>query len=69
VTVYVPGHLGKGADTIQTGPQGNPAQGLVVPYQQVLASYNRSAHQALDRSALPPSLQRYVQRYFSSISH
>jgi hypothetical protein len=39
-----------------------------VPYQQVVLRYAQSVHQALDRAALPPSLQSDVKRYFSTLS-
>jgi hypothetical protein len=69
VTVFIPGKQGKGPQTIVSGPKGAPEPGALVPYQQVVGQYAQSAHQALDRSAIPPSLQGYVRRYFSSISH
>jgi hypothetical protein len=68
VTVFVPGKQGKGAEIVRTGPQGTPLSGNLVPYQQVVLRYTQSAHQALDRSALPPSLQSDVRRYFSTLS-
>ncbi|MGI8825130.1 MAG: hypothetical protein ACR2JC_05710 [Chloroflexota bacterium] len=68
VTVFVPGKQGKGAEIVRNGPQGAPAPGALVPYQQVVGQYSQSAHQALDRGALPPSLQEYVRRYFSTLS-
>lgn len=68
VTVFVPGKQGKGAEIVRTGPQGAPLTGSLVPYQQVVLRYSQSAHQALDRSALPPSLQSDVKRYFSTLS-
>jgi hypothetical protein len=67
-TVYIPAPQGKGKQIIQNGPNGAPQPGAVVPYQQVIGTYSQSAHQALDRSALPPSLQGYVRKYFSAIS-
>jgi hypothetical protein len=69
VTVYVPGKQGRGQIIIKNGPSGAPASGALVPYQQVLGQYSRQAHQALDRGSLPPSVQSYVHRYFSTISH
>jgi hypothetical protein len=69
VTVYVPGKQGKGPTINRTGPNGAPAPGAEVPYQQVVGQYTNSAHQALDRAALPPSLQGYVRRYFDTLSH
>ncbi len=68
-TVYAPGHQGKGPQTAQTGPNGQPLPGSFVPYREVLQRYAASAHQALSRGALPPSLQAYIKQYFSSISH
>jgi hypothetical protein len=68
VTVYVPGKQGKGAEIVRNGPKGAPAPGALVPYQQVVGQYAQSAHQALDRAALPPSLQGDVRRYFSTLS-
>lgn len=68
-TVYAPQHQGKGPQTVQTGPNGQPLPGSFVPYQQVIQRYAASAHQALSQSPLPPSLQGYVRRYFSTISH
>jgi hypothetical protein len=68
VTVYVPGKQGKGAEIVRTGPQGAPLSGSIVPYQQVVLRYSQSARQALDRAALPPSLQGDVKRYFSTLS-
>jgi hypothetical protein len=67
-TVYIPSLQGKGKSIMQTGPNGAPQPGAIVPYQQVIGRYAQSAHQALDRSALPPSLQGYVKEYFSAIS-
>jgi hypothetical protein len=68
VTVFVPGKQGKGAVIDRNGPKGAPASGALVPYQQVVGQYAQSAHQALDRAALPPSLQGDVRRYFSTLS-
>lgn len=68
-TVYAPQHQGKGPQTVQTGPNGQPLPGSFVPYHQVIQQYAASAHQALGRAALPPSLQSYVRHYFSTISH
>ena len=68
VTVFVPGKQGKGSTINWTGPNGAPQPGAVVPYQQVVGRYAASAHQALDRTALPPSLQGYVRRYFDTLS-
>lgn len=67
--VYAPGHQSKGPQTVLTGPNGQPLPGSFVPYRDVLQRYAASAHQALGRGALPPSLQAYVRQYFSSISH
>lgn len=69
VTVYIPSGQRNGPQIIQNGPNGAPEPGALVPYQQVVGQYAQSAHQALDRAALPPSLQGYVRRYFSTISH
>ncbi len=69
VTVYIPARPGKGPETIQSGPNGAAAPGSIVPYHQVIGQYTQSAHQALDRAALPSSLQRYVRRYFGTLSH
>lgn len=69
VTVYVPGKQGTGPTINRTGPQGAPSPGAIVPYQQVVGRYAQSAHQALDRTNLPPALQGYVRRYFSTLSH
>lgn len=69
VTVYDPGKQGTGKEIIRNGPNGAPQTGALVPYQQVLGQYSRQAHQALDRGSLPPSIQSYVHRYFSTISH
>lgn len=68
-TVYIPGQQGKGPEIVRNGPNGAPQSGALVPYQQVLAPYAQRAHQALDRAALPPSVQAYVRRYFNTISH
>lgn len=68
--VYIPGKFGKGTHTIQNGgPSGAPLRGSTVPYRQVIGQYEQTAHTALDRAALPPSMQAYVRQYFSSISH
>lgn len=68
VTVYIPAAQGKGKQIVVNGSNGAPETGNLVPYHRVLAQYAQSAHQALDRAALPPSLQGYVRDYFSSIS-
>jgi hypothetical protein len=68
-TVYVPYKQGKGPSTTQTGPTGAPQSGPIVPYQQVVGAYGQTAHQALDRANLPPSLRSYVRKYFSTVSH
>lgn len=68
-TVYVPYKQGKGPNTIQSGPTGAPQSGPIVPYQQVVGAYGQTAHQALDRANLPPSLRSYVRKYFSAVSH
>ncbi|MDQ2741129.1 MAG: hypothetical protein M3Z66_02340 [Chloroflexota bacterium] len=68
--VYIPGKFGKGTHTIQNGgPNGAPLRGSTVPYRQVIGQYAQTAHTALDRASLPPSMQTYVRQYFSSISH
>lgn len=69
VTVYIPGTQGKGPDVTRNGPNGAPQPGALVPYRQVLGQYAQQARQTLDRAALPPSVQGYVHRYFSTISH
>ncbi len=67
--VYIPGKFGKGTHTIQNGgPSGAPLRGSTVPYRQVIGQYEQTAHTALDRASLPPSMQTYVRQYFSSIS-
>ncbi len=68
VTVFIPGKQGRGAEIVRNGPKGAPATGAYVPYQQVVGQYAQGAHQALDRAALPPSLQGYVRRYFMTLS-
>jgi hypothetical protein len=68
-TVYVPYKQGKGPNTAQSGPTGAPQSGPIVPYQQVVGAYGQTAHQALDRANLPPSLRSYVRKYFSAVSH
>ncbi len=68
MTVFVPGKQGKGPTITRTGPNGAPQLGAIVPYRQVVGQYTQSAHQALDRAALPPSLQGYVRRYFTTLS-
>jgi ribosomal protein S20 len=68
-TVYVPTKEGKGSHMTQTGPRGAPLRGALLPYQEVLAQYEQTAHAELDRSALPPALRNYVRRYFAAISH
>jgi len=68
VTVFVPGKIGAGASiSVQERGAGNSG-GRLVPYRLVIASYSHTAHVALDRVALPPSLQAYVRQYFSSVS-
>lgn len=69
MTVYIPGTQGKGPEIIKNGPNGAPQTGALVPYQQVLGRYVQQTHQALDRASLPPAVQSYVRRYFSTISH
>jgi len=67
--VYIPGKFGKGTHTIQNGgPSGAPLRGSTVPYRQVIGQYEQTAHTALDRASLSPSMQSYVRQYFSSIS-
>jgi len=68
VTVFVPGKQGRGAEIVRNGPKGTPASGAYVPYQQVVGQFAQGAHQALDRAALPPPLQGYVRRYFTTLS-
>lgn len=68
VTVFIPGKQGRGAEIVRNGPKGAPATGAYVPYQQVVGQYTQGAHQALDQAALPPSLQGYVRRYFTTLS-
>ena len=68
VTVYVPAREGKGAQTIQNGPNGAAAPGSIVPYHQVIGQYTQTAHRALDRTTLPSSLRSYVRRYFGTLS-
>jgi hypothetical protein len=67
-TVYVAGKERNGPKTTQTGPNGAPAAGSIVPYQQVVSSYTNQARTALGASALTPSQRQAVQRYFSRIS-
>jgi len=68
VTVFIPGKQGKGAEIVRNGPKGAPASGAYVPYQQVVGQYTQGAHQALDQATLPPPLQGYVRRYFTTLS-
>jgi len=67
-TIYVPGVQGRGPHAVQLGANGAPLAGQLVPYRQVVVQYTRSAHQALDRAALPPALQSYVRRYFDQLT-
>jgi hypothetical protein len=66
--VYVPGVQGRGAHAVQLSANGAPPSGGLVPYRQVVVRYTRSAHQALERAALPPVLQSYVRRYFDQLT-
>jgi hypothetical protein len=68
VKVYDPGKKGKGPYTTQTGPNGQPGKGSILPYKQILADYKQAARAALDQGQLSPSLQSYVRAYFASIS-
>lgn len=68
-TVYVPYRQGKGPNVSESGPNGAPQSGPIVPYQQVVGTYGQTAHQALDRANLPPELRSYVRKYFSTVSH
>lgn len=68
MTVFIPGKQGKGAEIVRNGPKGAPASGAYVPYQQVVGQYTQGAHQALDQATLPPPLQGYVRRYFTTLS-
>jgi hypothetical protein len=68
-TVYVPGTQHSGPHSVRLGPNGQPQTGQIIPYRQVIGQYQRTAHTALDHSALTPAQQRAVLRYFSSISH
>jgi len=43
------------------------ANSSMVPYEQVLPQYQRSAGEALDQSAIPPHLKDYVRDYFSQL--
>jgi len=66
--VYVPGKLRSGPHSVTAGPNGAPLPGTSIPYRQVLVRYEQSARAALDHGSLPPTLQQYVRRYFTSIS-
>jgi hypothetical protein len=67
--LYIPGQQHQGLRTVSLGPKGTPQQSAPIAYRQLLARYEQSAHAALDRASLPPSLQDYVRRYFTVITH
>jgi len=67
--VYVPGLVLKAGRLLPYELRGVPKRVPAVPFQRVIARYQRSARASLDRSPLPPSLQEYVRRYFTALSH
>jgi hypothetical protein len=67
--VYVPGQIGRGHHYLPIVLHGSPKRVPLVPYQQVIAKYGKSARTAISRSALPPSLQTYVRKYFTVLAH
>lgn len=67
---YVQGQQGTDGETqVQQGQSSLPgaANDSMVPYDQVLPEYQRSAGEALDQSAIPPHLKDYVRDYFSQL--
>jgi hypothetical protein len=67
--VYVPGRVRKGGRPLPYELHGSPKRVPAVPYRRVIAQYQRSARVSLDRAPLPPSMQEYVRRYFTALSH
>lgn len=64
---YVEGAQGEGeTQQIDVGPGMGDLSGSV-PYNQVIGEYQQSAAQAMRRSALPETLQDWVQRYFNAL--
>jgi hypothetical protein len=68
-SIYIRGHEGKGGRTVGLAQPGTPRQDTATAYQQVVARYVRTAHAALDRARVPPSLRSYVRKYFTVVSH
>lgn len=66
--VFVPGLATQGQHILPIEIQSAPKSVPVVPYQQVIARYGRSARTALDRSSLPPSLRGLVRTYFTTLA-
>lgn len=78
--IYDPTRLGDGGEVshvqgeehegenqqIQLGAGMGDLNGTV-PYNQVVGEYSEAAAQAMRRSALPASLQDWVQRYFNAL--
>jgi hypothetical protein len=67
--VYIPGLIVKGGHPLPYDIYSAPKRVPAVPYQQVIAQYQRTARASLDRSPLPPSMQEYVRQYFTALSH
>ncbi len=64
---YVAGTGGDGQSQGGTGTGTGTDNGVLTPYQQVYADFQRYAQTSLDRGYVPLSVKDYVRNYFSSL--
>jgi hypothetical protein len=68
--LFIPGQeSGQGETEIRTrqDPLPGAPNAALVPYREVYGTYVDSAHQALEREAIPAGLKDYVRDYFSQL--
>jgi hypothetical protein len=64
---YVAGTGGDGQTQQGNGTGSGTNNGVLTPYQQVFADFQRYAQTSLDRGYVPLSVKDYVRDYFSSL--
>ena len=64
---YVAAPVATGRPSRGTRPGTGTDNGVLTPYQQVYADFERYAQTSLDRGYVPLSVKDYVRDYFSSL--
>ena len=63
----VRGTRGGGPEDVVQTDNSPTSLGMLRPYNEVIADYEREARQTIDRSPVPPSMKDLVKNYFSSL--